>query len=293
MAEKTPVVDSHHHFWDLKLFDYQWMPEGESVLRRNYGPPELAPLLNDAGVDSTVVVQAHQSVAEARWLLKVAADTPFVAGVVGWVDLTDPRVGHDLDELQRSPFFKGVRHIWHDETDDAWLARPVAVRGLKEVARRGLTYDFLVRPRHLRYIGPIMDAVPELRAVVDHIAKPDIKARLVEPWLSDLRRVANIPGIMCKVSGMVTEADHQKWTPHDLRPYIAHVLGMFGWDRLMFGSDWPVCGLAGTYGRVIDATRAGLASLRPHERAAVFGGNAAAFYGLGAGRPALAAPGAH
>jgi L-fuconolactonase len=293
MADKIPVVDSHHHFWDLKLFDYPWMPEGENVLRRNYGPSELAPLLKEAGVDKTVVVQAHQSVEEARWLLRVAAETPFVAGVVGWVDLTDPQVGRTLDELQKDSLFKGVRHIWHDEPDDDWLARPAAVRGLNEVARRGLAYDLLVRPRHLRYVEPIMDAVPDLRAVIDHIAKPDIKAHMVEPWLSSLRRVANIPGMMCKVSGMVTEADHQKWTPQDLRPYIAHVLGMFGWDRLMFGSDWPVCRLAGSYAQVIGAAREGLASLRPHEKSAVFGGNAASFYRLGGVKAPVIAHAAH
>ena len=138
-----------------------------------------------------------------------------------------------------------------------------------------------------------MDAVPDLRAVIDHIAKPEIKAHMVEPWLSCLRRVANIPGVMCKVSGMVTEADHEKWTPQDLRPYIAHVLGMFGWDRLMFGSDWPVCRLAGSYAQVIEAAREGLASLRPHEKSAVFGGNAASFYRLGGVKASVIAHAAH
>ncbi len=211
------------------------MPQGDSVLRRSYGPAELVPLLTQAGVDKTVIVQAHQSVEETRWMLRVARETSFVAGVVGWVDLTEPGVGHILDDLQKDSLFKGVRHIWHDEPDDDWLARPEAVRGLREVARRGLAYDFLVRPRHLKYIPPIMDQVPGLRAVVDHIGKPDIRSRRAEPWLGDMRRVANIPGVMCKVSGMVTEADHSAWSVADLRPFVAHVLGMFGWDRLMYG----------------------------------------------------------
>jgi L-fuconolactonase len=291
MADKVLVVDSHHHFWDLKLFDYPWMPKGQSVLCHNYLPSDLAPLLKQAGVDKTVIVQAHQSVEETRWLLKLAHETPFVAGVVGWVDLTDPRVGHTLDELCKDPYFKGVRHIWHDEPHADWLARPAAIHGLKEVARRGLAYDFLVRPKHLKYIPYIMEQVPDLRAVVDHIAKPDILQRMVEPWLSDLRKVANIPGMKCKVSGMVTEADHGGWTVEDLSPYVAHVLGMFGWDRLMFGSDWPVCLLASPYQKVIDAPRQCLGSLRPHEKAAVFGGNAAAFYGLGVKAAATARAG--
>ncbi len=282
MAEKVQIIDSHHHFWELKRFTYPWMPQGDSVLKRDYGPSDIAPLLKESGVDKTVIVQAHQSVDETRWLLKVAHDSSYVAGVVGWVDLTDPKVGNVLDELQRDEFFKGVRHIWHDEADDDWLVRPAAVRGLKEVAARGLAYDFLVRPQHLKYVPKIMEAAPDLRVVIDHIAKPHIKDRGVEPWLSDLRRVANLPGVMCKVSGMVTEADHKSWTHQDLRPYIAHVVGMFGWDRLMFGSDWPVCLLAGSYAQVIEAARSNLAWLRPHERDAVFGGNAAAFYRLGA-----------
>jgi L-fuconolactonase len=293
MHEKIPVVDSHHHFWDLSLFKYPWMPSGDSVLKRSYSPADLAPLLREAGVDKTVIVQAHQSVEETRWLLKVARQTPFVAGVVGWVDLTDPRVGHTLDELQADPLFKGVRHIWHDEPDDGWLARPAAICGLKEVAARGLAYDFLVRPQHLKYVPLIMEAVPSLRAVIDHIAKPDIKNKMVEPWLSDLRRVANIPGMMCKVSGMVTEADHKNWTSGDLRPYMAHILGMFGWDRLMFGSDWPVCLLAGSYSQVIEAARANLVLLQAHEKEAVFGGNAVMFYGLGAAKPVTQARAAH
>lgn len=282
MAEKVQVIDSHHHFWDLKQFTYPWMPKGDSVLKQDYGPVDLAPLLKGSGVDRTVIVQAHQSVDETRWLLRVARESPFVAGVVGWVDLTDPKVGLTLDDLQKDEFFKGVRHIWHDEADDGWLARPAAVRGLKEVAARGLAYDFLVRPQHLKYVPQIMDAVPDLRAVIDHIAKPLIAERAVEPWLSDLRKVANIPSLVCKMSGMVTEADHQRWTPSDLKPYAAHVVGMFGWDRLMFGSDWPVCLLAGSYGQVIGAARSNLGWLKPHERDAVFGGNAAVFYKLGA-----------
>ncbi|MSQ08183.1 MAG: amidohydrolase [Dehalococcoidia bacterium] len=289
MPDKTQVIDSHHHFWDLTRFAYPWMPQEDSVLKRTYGPPELAPSLEETGVDKTVIVQAHQSVDETRWLLKVAHESPFVAGVVGWVDLTGPGLGDVLDELQRDVSFKGVRHIWHDEAADDWLARPAAVRGLKEVARRGLAYDFLVRPQHLKYVPQIIDAVPDLRAVIDHIAKPLIKERGIEPWLSDLRRVANVTGIMCKVSGMVTEADHRNWTPQDLRPYTAHVVGMFGWDRLMFGSDWPVCLLAGSYAQVIGAARANLEWLKPHERDAVFGGNAARFYNLGADRPSYEA----
>ena len=280
MSNSSQVVDSHHHFWDVGMRDYQWMPPGESVLRRNYLPEDLAPALEQGDVDKTVIVQAHQSVEETVWMLDIAENTDFVAGVVGWVDLTADDVGDTLDELQANPWFKGVRHIWHDEPDDDWLARPGPVNGLREVAARGLAYDFLVRPQHLKYVPEIMDKVPDLRSVIDHIAKPLIAEKVVEPWLEDLREVANIPGMMCKVSGMVTEADMENWTPDDLAPYVAHVLGMFGYDRLMYGSDWPVCLQGGSYQQVIDAARKTLSSLTSEESSAVFGGNAARFYRL-------------
>ena len=280
MNNSAPVIDSHHHFWDVGKLDYTWMPPGDSVLRRNYLPEHLAPVLNQAGIDKTVIVQAHQSIEETKWLLDLAENSEFVAGVVGWVDLTAPDVGHTLDELQANPWFKGVRHIWHDETEDDWLARPEPVNGLREVAARGLAYDFLVRPQHLKYVPEIMDKVPDLRSVIDHIAKPLIAEKVIEPWLEDLREVANIPGMMCKVSGMVTEADMSTWSSDDLAPYVAHVLGMFGYDRIMYGSDWPVCLQAGSYQQVFGAAKTTLSSLTSEESQAAFGKNAARFYKL-------------
>jgi L-fuconolactonase len=252
----------------------------KSPLRVNYGPDELRPLLKEAGVDKTVIVQAHQSVEETKWLLEIAEETDFVAGVVGWVDLTGPDVAETLDELQHSEYFKGVRHIWEGEPDPGWLYNSGAINGLKEIAHRGLCYDFLVRPPNLPYVPRIMDQVPDLRAVIDHIAKPLIKDRKFEPWLSDMRRVAAINGMRCKISGMVTEADHKNWKPDDLRPYVHLILGLFGYDRLMFGTDWPVCTLAGSYKQVTDTARDILSSLRPHEKDAVFGGVAKKFYRL-------------
>ncbi len=276
---ETPVVDSHHHFWDLEKFDYPWMGEG-SPLAVNFSPAELKPLINSVGVNYTVVVQAAQSVDETRWLLEIAEETDFVAGVVGWVDLKDPNVGETLDELQQSSYFKGVRHIWESEDDPSWLYTSGALNGLKEIEARGLCYDFLVRPPNMKYVPKIMEEVPRLRAVVDHIAKPFIKDGVVEPWLSEMRKISSINGIRCKVSGMITEADHENWKPEDLYPYVHHVLGLFGYDRIMFGTDWPVCTLAGTYQQVTDTARQILSSLRPHEKDAVFGGNASAFYRL-------------
>ncbi len=276
---ETPVVDSHHHFWDTSKFEYPWMEEG-SPLAVNFGPDELRPLIKAAGVDRTVIVQAADSVEETRWLLEIAEETDFVAGVVGWVDLTDPEVGKTLDDLQQSPYFKGVRHMWESDDDPSWLYTSGAINGLKEIEARRLCYDFLVRPPNLPYVPKVMKEVPRLRSVIDHIAKPLIKDGVMQPWLSDMRKIASINGMRCKVSGMVTEADHENWTTDDLYPYVHHVLGMFGYDRLMFGSDWPVCTLAGTYEQVIGAARQVLNSLRPHEREAVFGGVARDFYRL-------------
>jgi L-fuconolactonase len=273
------VIDSHHHFWDISKLKYEWMGN-DSPLKVNFGPEDLRPLLKAAGVDKTVIVQAHPSVEETLWLLETAEQTEFVAGVVGWVDLTDTRVGRTLDELQRHDLFKGVRHMWESDKDPAWLRDSGALKGLKEVARRGLCYDFLVRPQNLPYVPKIMDQVPNLRAVIDHIAKPVIAGHVVEPWLSDMRKIASINGMRCKVSGMVTEADHRRWTADDLQPYVHHVLGMFGYDRLMFGTDWPVCTLAASYEQVTGITRGILSSLRPAEKDAVFGGVAAEFYRL-------------
>jgi L-fuconolactonase len=275
----VPVVDSHHHFWEIDRFDYSWMPEG-SPLATDYGPADLEPLIKDAGIDYAVTVQAVSSPDEARWLLEMADEYEFIAGVVGWVDLTDPDVGYTLDELQRNKHFKGVRHIWEDEDDPGWIVNSGAINGLHELVRRDLTFDFLARPANLPFIPQVMDQVPDLRAVVDHIAKPLIADHVVEPWLTDLRKVASINGIHCKISGMITEADQKNWTPDDLRPYIHHVLGMFGTDRLMFGTDWPVCTLAGEYKTVADTARGILASLSPAAKADIFGGTAARFYRL-------------
>lgn len=276
---ETPVIDSHHHFWDVDMFDYPWMNEG-SPIAVTFGPDHLRPLLKAVGVDRTVIVQAASSIEETRWLLEIASETEFVAGVVGWVDLKDPDVGETLDELSQSEYFKGVRHMWESDEDPSWLYDTGALNGLKEVEKRGLCYDFLVRPPNLPYVPKIMKEAPRLRAVIDHIGKPLIKDGISQPWLSDMRRIASINGMRCKVSGMVTEADHENWTADDLQPYVHHVLGMFGFDRVMFGSDWPVCTLAADYQRVIDTTRELLKSLRPFEKESVFGGVAKAFYRL-------------
>ena len=274
------IVDSHHHFWDLSRFDYPWMKSAMDVLRRNYLPQDMIPLHQRNGVSQTVLVQAHPSVEEAEWLLELADANPFIGGVVAWVDLTSPDVGQMLDKLAPHPKLKGIRAVVQDEPDDDWLIRKDALRGLREVARHTLTYDVLVHPRHLKSVPVFAREVPTLRMVVDHIAKPLIADRQMEPWATDISAVASIPGIYCKISGMVTEADHANWKVDDLKPYVQHVVEGFGFDRIMFGSDWPVCLLAASYDQVLQAALDAIGPMTPEQRAKFLSGNARAFYRL-------------
>ena len=274
------VVDSHHHFWDVGKLDYPWMPPGENVLRRNYLPQDLAPLLERNEVSRTVVVQASHSLEEANFLLALAEANDLVAGVVAWVDLRSPNVGRVLDELGRRPKLVGIRHQVHDEADESWLTGAEVIRGLKELEQRELTYDLLLRPPHLKYVPRLVEEVPGLRMVVDHIAKPLIAQGVMEPWASDTAAVAAMPGIYCKISGMVTEADHARWSADDLRPYVSHVIERFGFDRLMWGSDWPVCLLAATYDQVLRVALDAVGPVSDEERAKLMGRNAIDFYRL-------------
>ncbi|MES1260542.1 MAG: amidohydrolase family protein [Acidobacteriota bacterium] len=273
-------IDAHQHFWDIARLDYPWMPPGESVLRRNYLPHDLTPVLDRHHFDGTVVVQASVTLAETWWLLELARENEAIRGVVAWVDLTDPRVGSTLDRCQQDPKFKGVRHIVHDEPDLRWLLRDDVIGGLRELARRGIPYDLLLRPPHLALIPELADRVPDLRFVIDHIAKPLIADHQTEPWAEDMERVSKIPGMHCKLSGMITEADHQNWRADDLRPYVQHVLKLFGPDRLMFGSDWPVCLLAGSWKKVLAAFTQACGPLPNVEREKILGETATKFYNL-------------
>ncbi len=240
-------IDAHQHFWDIDRFAYAWLPPGPSALRQTFLPDRLARILTRNRFEGSVLVQANTVLAETRWLLDLSEANEFIRAVVGWVDLTDPKLGAVLDELQKRPKFKGVRHPVQDEGDDNWLLRPDVLAGLAELARRGLPYDLLLRPRHLPIVPRIAERIPELRMVIDHIAKPRIAAQIVEPWARDMEAAAYLPQVYCKLSGMITEADWPSGKADQLRPYVSHVMRIFGPDRLMFGSDWPVCMLAGIW----------------------------------------------
>ena len=284
MAERTPIVDSHHHFWTPGRYDYYWMtgPALEPI-RQPYRPADLQPLLKTAGVDLTVLVQTVPSVEETREFLEIAADTPFVAGVVGWVDLTDPAAETTLAELKAGrggEYLVGIRHMVHDEPDAEWLLRPDVQRGLQAVAHAGLAYDLLLRPRELPAALEVVKAHPHMRFVIDHLAKPEIAAGRIAEWTELISPFGEQSHVMCKLSGMVTEANWSSWTPEDLRPYVETVIEIFGIDRVMFGSDWPVSRLAAEYGQVKSALEAALPRLTAAQEAAVFGGNAIRFYRL-------------
>jgi L-fuconolactonase len=275
-----PVVDAHQHFWDLSLFRYEWMSPDNAVLYRTYLPDDLKPLMDAAAVDRCVFVQATQDVREARWVMELAQAHPFIAGVVGWVDLTAPDVGATLDDLMTNPLFKGVRHLVQDEPDDRWLLREDVNRGVAELVRRDLAYDILVFPRHLPHVPALLEQHPGGRFVVDHLAKPPIKSGEIDSWAASMEKVAAFPNVHCKLSGMVTEADADHWTPDDLRPYVQTVRDLFGPQRLMFGSDWPVCLLAAEYVEVKDALLTALNPIEPADLDRIMGGTATEFYKL-------------
>ena len=274
------IIDSHQHFWQLGRFDYPWMNSSLGVLYRDYLPDQLEPILGQNGVGKTVVVQASNSVEESRWLLNLADEHPFIAGVVGWVDLGSDDVDRQLDELVPHPKFKGVRHLVESEPADDWLIQPQVLRGLKRLSTYGVSYDLLVHTRHLKYIQKMVDACSDLKLVIDHMAKPPIANGEIETWRQELRQVAANEQIYCKLSGLVTEANWTSWTKSDLRPYVDCALELFGSSRLLFGSDHPVCLLAASYEQVLASFRELLNELGDDEEQKIFGSNAAEFYGL-------------
>jgi L-fuconolactonase len=276
------IIDSHQHFWQVGHFDYPWMSSEVEVLYRDYLPPTLEPVLKESGVARTVLVQASNSLAETYWLLSLAERHPFIAGVVGWVDLEDPEVEQELEVLTANPKFKGVRHLVESEPADDWLEQPSVLEGLRVLEKHRVSYDLLVHTRHLKHVQTVAEACPNLRLVVDHMAKPPIASGEIANWASVLGEVAAYPNVSCKLSGLVTEANWTSWTTEDLRPSVDRVLDFFGPKRMMFGSDWPVCLLAAPYAQVLESFQTLLADLAEDERKRIFGENVREFYRLNA-----------
>jgi len=244
-------IDAHQHFWRYTPDEYDWIDDSMSILRRDFLPADFQPELAQTGFDACVTVQARQSLEESRWLLELAGGNPFIAGVVGWVDLGAENVRDQLGEFSQNPKFLGVRHIVQAEADDRYLLRPDFLRGIASLEEFNLTYDVLIYPRHLPVAIEFVQRFPKQRFVLDHLAKPFIKAHAIEPWASHIRELAKSPNIFCKLSGMLTEADWKSWDPAHFRPYLETALEAFGPGRLMIGSDWPVCKVAGSYRQVM------------------------------------------
>jgi L-fuconolactonase len=273
-------LDSHQHFWRYTSADYGWIGPGMEVLKRDRMPNDLHPHLASLGLDGTVAVQARQSLEETQWLLDLADQHPFVKGVVGWVDLRSPDVHEHLEQFSAHPRFCGVRHVLQDEPNDQFMLGTAFLRGIAALAKFDLRYDVLIFPRHLPTACELVKRFPDQPFVLDHMAKPMIKAGLIAPWDTDLRKLASYTNVSCKVSGLVTEADWQGWRPSDLTPYLDVVFELFGADRLMFGSDWPVCTVAGTYSDIAAVLADYVQALSESERASVWGQTAQRFYGL-------------
>ena len=276
----TTRVDAHQHFWTLDRGDYDWLTPELEPLYRDYLPEDLEPLLAEAGIDRSVLVQAAATTDETRFMLDLAADSPFIAGVVGWVDFDDVAAAESaLAEFVGNPKFVGVRPMIQDIDDPAWITRPGLTPVVELLIEAGLSFDALVKPVHLPFLLEFLECHPDLRCVVDHGAKPDIASNARSPWAEDLLAIAERTGACCKLSGLVTEAAAGQ-TRADLAPYVDHLLTAFGAGRLMWGSDWPVLNLAGSYAQWRTDAEALLSGSSADEQARVFGGNAIEFYGL-------------
>lgn len=273
-------IDAHQHFWRYSQAEYGWIDENLSQLRRDFLPGDLRPELDAAGIDACIAVQARQDEDETAWLLALADEHPWIAGVVGWCDLRSGAVEDALESLRAHDRLVGLRHVVQDEPEDNFLLRADFCRGIERLAGSGLVYDVLVYPRQLPAAVEFAGRFPEQPMVLDHLAKPEVRANRREPWQEHMRALAAHENVAVKLSGLATEADWKAWTPEVLAPYLDAVLAAFGPERVLFGSDWPVCLLATGYARWHAVLRDWSEALSQPERAALFGGNAARIYGL-------------
>ena len=276
-------IDAHHHFWNPARGDYGWMPEDNATLNRIYGPDDLAPHLAAAGITHTVLVQAAPSIAESEYMLGIADATPHVAAVTGWVDFENKADHAELERLSGHPAFKGVRPMIQDIPDDDWMLRPDVQWGFEAVTALGLRFEALGFPRHIDNFLKLLTRHSEMKVVIDHCMKPDIAAGDdvgFRAWADGMSRLAHDTAAFCKFSALITEANPD-WTTEDLRPYAEHVITVFGAERVMWGSDWPVCRLAGEYADWRAAALDLTAGCSDAEKAAIYGDTANRFYDLG------------
>ena len=280
------IIDSHHHFWAPHPYKYPWMTAEFAPINRRFDQEDLDEEMRRHGVAGSVVVQTYSSLGETLVFLELAASTPSLLGVVGWFDMLDPDIGQVIDTVQRSEhgrYLVGIRHQVHDEEDAKWLERDDVLGALEQIAQRELCFDLLIRPRELASALAVARRFPEMSFVVDHIAKPEIRNGMWSPWAEGIAALAELPNVYCKLSGIITEADWSAWTLEEVQPYAAHCIELFGPNRCMFGSDWPVCRLAGQYADTLNIAREAASGLDERERDQVLSRTAIDAYGLEAG----------
>ncbi|HSU59418.1 MAG TPA: amidohydrolase family protein [Bryobacteraceae bacterium] len=272
-------IDSHQHFWKYDPAQYGWIDESKRVIRRDFLPEHLAEEITRAGIGGTIAVQAGGA-GETEWLLGLAKEWDFIRGVVGWGPLIDPHVEDTIERLATNPKLRGLRHVLQDEPDPNYMLREDFNAGIGKLSAFGLAYDILIFERHLPQTIEFVDRHPDQVFVLDHVAKPRIRAGEISPWRENIRELAKRPNVYCKISGMVTEADWTAWTPDQMKPYIHVVLEAFGANRLMFGSDWPVCLVASTYPKWVILMEEALQELSIAEQERIWAGTAVEAYGL-------------
>lgn len=275
-------IDAHQHFWKYSPAEYEWIDDSMAVLRRNFLPRDLKPELKNNGFQGSVAVQARQTLEETRWLLELAERSPWILGVVGWVDLRSPDIRSQLKALSRNPKLVGIRHVVQSEPDDRFLLQPDFLRGISVLEEFDLAYDILIYTKHLPIAAEFVKRFPRQRFVLDHLAKPPIKNGTIDSWAQGIKRLAEFPNVFCKLSGLVTEADWQHWKPEQIIPFLDVAFETFGPDRLMIGSDWPVCLVAASYARAIEVVKTYLLAQKADYRERVLGGNAQLFWRLAA-----------
>lgn len=275
------IIDSHQHFWKLSRNDYKWLTEDLLELYRDFMPNDLYPILNEHQIDKTIVVQAAPTIEETLFLLTLFDKYDWIAGVVGWLDLSAANFQQHFEALLRHPGFVGVRPMLQDLPEDDWILRPEVLKNVELLVQHDIPLDLLIKPRHFPYILELLKMCPNLRVVVNHIAKPNIAKQQLDGWKEAMEKIAMYPNAMCKLSGLVTEATHQNWMLAEFQPFITHVVNVFGTERVMFGSDWPVCNLSGTYNDVLMILMENLpANLLGKDLEMIFGENAKRFYKL-------------
>jgi L-fuconolactonase len=272
-------IDSHQHFIVYSKEEYPWITDELSILRGSFMPDDLSPLLKQLSFDGSIAVQARESIEDTQWLLQLAEQYPLIKGVVGWFDLCSADVEKDLERLSEHPLLKGVRMILQAQSED-YLLREDFQRGLGLLSKYDLTYDLLLLPKHLPNALKLVEKFPEQPFVLDHISKPDIKESVLSPWREYIQALAKQPHVMCKLSGMVTEAAWGAWKPEDFHAYLDVVLEAFGPERLMIGSDWPVCKLSGEYEEVMEIVMNYIQRLSKSEQEMILGLNCARFYAV-------------